>query len=47
MSQLTDEERAVLDKLVEAHNLFVKLPVQHPMHTIRNGRWVYTSFNGW
>lgn len=32
MSQLTDEERAVLDKLAEAWNLFVKLPVQHPMH---------------
>lgn len=29
---LTAAERAVLDKLAEAWNLFVKLPVQHPMH---------------
>lgn len=29
---LTEEERLVLDKLAEAWNLYVKLPVQHPMH---------------
>lgn len=29
---LTPDEMAVMDKLKEAWNLFVKLPVQHPMH---------------
>lgn len=30
--RLTAEERAVLDKLVEARNLYIHLPVQHPLH---------------
>jgi hypothetical protein len=30
--RLTEEERLILDKLAEAWNLFVKIPVQHPMH---------------
>ena len=29
---MTNEERAVLDKLREAWTLFVALPIQHPMH---------------
>lgn len=27
---MTEEERTVLDCLARAHNLFVKLPTQHP-----------------
>lgn len=27
---MTNEEKEVMHKLVEAHNLFVKLPIQHP-----------------
>ena len=29
---LTEAEREVLARLTEAHNLYVKLPVQHPSH---------------
>jgi len=32
MNQLTDEERFILDKTAELWKLFLKLPVQHPMH---------------
>lgn len=31
-ARLTPEERAVLDKLVEAYELYIQLPVQHPLH---------------
>lgn len=30
MSQLTDQERAVLDLLTKAWNAFVKLPIERP-----------------
>lgn len=29
---LTEDERRVIDLLVSAWNVFVTLPVQHPMH---------------
>jgi hypothetical protein len=32
MNELTNEERAVLDKLKDAWGLFRELPIQHPMH---------------
>jgi hypothetical protein len=31
-SDLTNLERIALDKLADAYNWFVSLPVQHPMH---------------
>lgn len=31
-SRLTQEEREVLDRLADVWELFLKLPVQHPMH---------------
>ncbi len=27
---MTDKEKNVMNKLVEAHNIFVTMPVQHP-----------------
>jgi hypothetical protein len=32
MDRLTEEERAVVEKLAEAWNLFLQLPEQHPAH---------------
>lgn len=36
---MSPEECAVLDKLVEAHNLYVQLPIQHPLH---QQEWVFS-----
>jgi hypothetical protein len=33
-AQLTTRERAVIDKLVEAWNLFLELPAEHPDDTL-------------
>ena len=30
MSPLKKNERLIMDKLIEAHRLFINLPVQHP-----------------
>jgi hypothetical protein len=30
--RLTPDEQKVLDLLAEAHNVYVTLPVEHPMH---------------
>lgn len=27
---MTDEEKEIMAKIVEAHNLYIKLPFQHP-----------------
>lgn len=37
-SRLTAQERAVLDKLMEAWNLYNELPVQHPSHQMEAQR---------
>lgn len=34
---ITAEEKEVMSRIVEAHNLFVKLPIQHPFD---NSEWV-------
>jgi hypothetical protein len=40
--RLTPDEQKVLDLLAEAHNAYVALPVEHPMH---HQEWAMTLHN--